>query len=43
MAGNSHNQRLKPQRTELIDRNEPVEFQFDGLRVIAHQGDTSSS
>ncbi len=43
MAGNSHNQRLKPQRTELIDRNEPVEFQFDGLRVIAHQGDTVAS
>ena len=43
MAGDSHNQRLKPQPTELIDRNKSLEFQFDGRRVNAHQGDTVAS
>ncbi len=43
MANNSHDQRLKPQPAELIDRNKCVEFQFDGQRVNAHQGDTVAS
>lgn len=43
MAGDSQNQRLKPEPTELIDRNKRLEFQFDGRRVNAHQGDTVAS
>ena len=43
MANNNHDQRLKPQPAELIDRNKCVEFQFDGQRVNAHQGDTVAS
>ena len=43
MAGKYQNQRLKPQPTELIDRNKWVEFRFDGQRFHAHQGDTIAS
>ena len=43
MADNNHDRRLPPQPTELIDRNENLDFQFDGKRVTAHQGDTVAS
>ena len=43
MARTVHGQRLAPQPTELIDRNQNMEFQFDGRRVNAHQGDTVAS
>ena len=43
MARNTQNQRLAPQPNELIDRNKTLEFQSDGLRVNAYQGDTVAS
>ena len=43
MAKDRHNPRIKPQPRELIDRNETLEFQFDGKRVNAFMGDTVAS
>ncbi len=43
MANNSHDRRLEARPTELIDRNETLDFQFDGKRVAAQQGDTVAS
>ena len=43
MANDRHNPRIKPQPAELIDRNETLEFQFDGKRINAFIGDTVAS
>ena len=43
MARNNDIQRMAVQPTELIDRNETVEFQFDGKLVTAYTGDTVAS
>ena len=40
---NSNKSRLDPQPGEAIDRSAPVEFEFDGRRVRAFQGDTVAS
>jgi sarcosine oxidase subunit alpha len=43
MARNNNIQRMAEQPTELIDRNDGVEFQFDGKRINAFTGDTVAS
>ena len=39
----SNQSRLEPQPGEAIDRSTPVEFDFDGRRIRAFQGDTVAS
>ena len=39
----SNQSRLEPQPGEAIDRSAPVEFDFDGRRIRAFQGDTVAS
>ena len=43
MAKQSSNPRLPPGPGELIDREKPVEFRFDGKMVSALEGDTVAS
>ena len=40
---NSNQSRLEPRPGEAIDRSTPVEFQFNGRRVLAFRGDTVGS
>ena len=43
MTNRNHGPRLPARPGELIDRGSEVEFQFDGKKVTAYQGDTIAS
>ena len=43
MATKRAGKRLSPAGHEVIDRNVVIEFEFEGRRVAAHEGDTIGS